>query len=377
MRSTEKIRNVVLVGHNTSGKTSLAEALLAGAGVIGRQGTIEKGSTVMDHDPEERSRQQSISLTVASFDWNDHHINLIDTPGYADFRGEALLGLTAADLAVFVIDGVAGVQPQDVVLWRHAAALGIPRLVFVNKLDRERSSFDRTLAEVREVFGSHADPTELPIGAESSFHGVADLLTHHAFVYDTGHAEPTEVPTELADVERREHEHLVEDVIELDDELLEQYLSGTEPSHGATRTSAPRCGRPCPRVPGALRIGHRGDRRRSARRLHLPSRPGAGRPRTRSGAGGRRHRRHRAGSRWTAPRPRVQDHDRRVPGSDLHPEGAVRHDPHRRRARELTLGWQGTAPPPDLVDRKLAGARRSRRCRRHRGGDETHRHPHR
>ena len=230
MQSTEKIRNVVLVGHNTSGKTSLAEALLAGAGVIGRQGTIEKGSTVMDHDPEERSRQQSISLAVASFDWNDHHINLIDTPGYADFRGEVLLGLTAADLAVFVIDGVAGVQPQDVVLWRHAAALGMPRLVFVNKLDRERSSFDRTLAQVREVFGSHADPIELPIGAESSFHGVADLLTHHAFVYDTGHAEPTEVPTELADVEQREHEHLVEDVIELDDELLEQYLSGTEPS---------------------------------------------------------------------------------------------------------------------------------------------------
>jgi elongation factor G len=230
MRSTETIRNVVLVGHNASGKTSLAEALLVSAGVIGRQGTVEKGSTVMDHDPEERARQQSISLTVASFDWNGHRINLIDTPGYADFRGEALLGLTAADLAVFVIDGVAGLQSQDVVLWRHAAALGIPRLVFVNKLDRERSSFDRTLAQVREVFGSHADPTELPLGAESSFHGVTDLLTHHAFVYDTGHAEPADVPAELAEAERREHEHLVEDVIELDDDLLEQYLSGTEPS---------------------------------------------------------------------------------------------------------------------------------------------------
>ena len=102
------------------------------------------------HDPEERDRQQSIALSVASFDWNDHRINLIDTPGYADFRGEALLGLAAADLAVFVIDGVAGVQSQDIVLWRHATELGIPRLVFVNKLDRERSSFDRTLAQVRE-----------------------------------------------------------------------------------------------------------------------------------------------------------------------------------------------------------------------------------
>jgi elongation factor G len=184
----------------------------------------------MDHDLDERERHQSISLSVASFDWNDHRINLIDTPGYPDFRGEALFGLAAADLAVFVIDGVAGVQSQDLVLWRHAAELGIPRLVFVNKLDRERSSFDRTLAQVREAFGSHADPTELPIGAESSFHGVTDLLTHHAFVYDSGHAEPADVPADLAETERVEHEHLVDDVIELDDELLTQYLDGNEPS---------------------------------------------------------------------------------------------------------------------------------------------------
>ena len=230
MRSTDQIRNVVLVGHNGSGKTTLAEALLFRAGVIARPGTVERGTTVMDHDPEERERQQSISLAVASFDWNDRRINLIDTPGYADFRGEALLGLEVADLAVFVIDGVAGVQSQDVVLWRRASELGIPRLVFVNKLDRERSSFDRTLAQVREVFGSHADPAELPIGEESSFHGITDLLTHHAFVYDSGHAEPVEVPDELVETERVEHEHLVEDVIELDDDLLADYLSGTEPS---------------------------------------------------------------------------------------------------------------------------------------------------
>jgi elongation factor G len=230
MRSPAQIRNVVLVGHNGSGKTSLAEALLFRAGVITRPGTIEKGTTALDNDPEERERQQSVSLGLASFDWNDHRVNLLDTPGYADFRGEALLGMAAADLAVFVIDGVAGVQSQDVVLWRHAAELGLPRIIFVNKLDRERSSFDRTLAQVREVFGSHADPTELPIGAESSFHGVTDVLTHHAFVYDSGQAEPVDVPADLADKERAEHEHLVEDVIELDDDLLEQYLSGTEPS---------------------------------------------------------------------------------------------------------------------------------------------------
>jgi elongation factor G len=230
MRPTEQIRNVALVGHHGSGKTSLAEALLFRAGVIDRPGSSDKGSTVMDHDPDERDRHQSISLSVASFDWNEHRINLIDTPGYPDFRGEALLGLAAADLAVFVIDGVAGVQSQDLVLWRHAAELGTPRIVFVNKLDRERSSFNRTLAQLREAFGSHADPTELPIGAESSFHGVTDLLTHHAFVYDSGHAEPADVPADLAETERVEHEHLVDDVIELDDDLLAQYLDGNEPS---------------------------------------------------------------------------------------------------------------------------------------------------
>jgi elongation factor G len=227
--TTDQIRNVVLLGHNGSGKTSLAEAMLHGAGVTSRLGTIERGDTVTDHDPEERSLGQSISLTVASFGWNSHRINLIDTPGHADFRGEAMLGLSAADLAVFVIDGVAGVQPQDIVLWRVAASMGIPRLVFVNKLDRERSSFDRTLAQVREIFSSHADPAELPIGEESSFHGVADVLTHHAFVYDTGHAEETALPDELADTEQAEHEHLVEDVIELDDTALEEYLAGNEP----------------------------------------------------------------------------------------------------------------------------------------------------
>ncbi len=230
MRPTAKIRNVVLVGHNGSGKTSLAEALLYRAGVSGRLGSVDRGDTAFDHDPEEQELHQSVGLSIASFDWGEYRVNLIDTPGYADFRGDALLGLAAADLAVFVIDGVAGVQSQDVALWRSADEMGLPRLLFVNKLDRERSSFDRTLAQVRAAFGSHADPTELPIGEESEFHGVTDVLTHHAFVYDSGHAEEVEVPAELAEAEQAGHEHLVEEIVELDDDALEQYLSGEEPS---------------------------------------------------------------------------------------------------------------------------------------------------
>ncbi len=230
MRPTSTIRNVVLVGHNGSGKTSLAEALLYRAGVSGRPGSVDRGDSVFDSDPEERELHQTLGLAVAAFDWGEYRVNLIDTPGYADFRGDALLGLAAADLAVFVIDGVAGVQSQDVTLWRAAEEMGLPRVVFVNKLDRERSSFDRTLAEVRAAYGSHADPTELPIGEESGFHGVTDVLTHHAFVYDSGRAEEVDVPVELVDVERAEHEHLVEEVVELDDDALEQYLAGDEPS---------------------------------------------------------------------------------------------------------------------------------------------------
>ncbi len=230
MTSADRLRNVVLVGHQSTGKTSLAEALLYRAGAVSRLGRVDQGNTQLDHDPESRARQQTLSLSVTSFDWGDHRINLIDTPGYADFLGDALMGLQVADLAVFVIDGVSGVQAQERVLWRRADELELPRLIFINKLDRARSSFDRALREVREAFGSHTDPVELPIGEQSTFHGIADLITERSFVYDGGQAEDGPMPEELEERERAEHEHLIEEVVEFDDTLLEQYLDGTEPS---------------------------------------------------------------------------------------------------------------------------------------------------
>ncbi len=222
--SSDRVRNVALVGHSGNGKTSLAEALLYRAGVISRPGRVEDGNTVCDTEPEEHDRQQSLTLTTASFDWDGYRINLIDTPGYVDFAADAIMALQVAELAVFVIDGVAGVQPQDAVMWRRATAMKLPRLVFINKLDRDNASFDRALAEVQTMFGSHTDPVELPIGAESSFHGIADLLTDRAFVYDSGSAVETDIPEDLIERERAEHEHLVEDVVEIDDEMLEKYL---------------------------------------------------------------------------------------------------------------------------------------------------------
>ena len=228
--ATEKIRNVVLVGHNGTGKTSLVEALLYRAGVLNRLGRVEDGSTVSDFDEEEKRRGQSIHAAVVHFEWNGHQINLIDTPGYADFYGEALTALRVADLAVFVVDGMAGVQHQDEILWRQARDWSVPRLIFINKLDHERAHFDPVLAAVRERFGNGVEPVELPIGEESSFHGIADLLTEHAFLYDSGSAEEADIPAELADREHEEHDHLVEDVVEIDDALLERYLDGQEPS---------------------------------------------------------------------------------------------------------------------------------------------------
>ena len=228
--TTDSIRNVVLVGHNGNGKTSLAEAMLYRAGVVGRPGRVDDGTTICDSDAEEKQRHQSLALSTATFMWQDHKINLIDTPGYADFVGDAVAGMHAAELAVFVIDSVSGVQAQDLQLWRRAEQMKLPRMIFVNGLDRDNSSFQRTLTDLRVHFGSHTEPVELPIGAESEFHGIADLLTDHAFVYDTGHAEETPVPDDIADAEQKGHEHLIEEVVEGDDEILEQYLEGTEPT---------------------------------------------------------------------------------------------------------------------------------------------------
>ncbi|MCB0990958.1 MAG: GTP-binding protein, partial [Acidimicrobiales bacterium] len=228
--SVDKVRNVVLVGHSGNGKTSLLEAMLLRAGLINRLGRVEDGSTVGDYDVDEKSHGHSLALSTAQIEWNGYTVNVLDTPGHADYKGDALMGLSAADLAVFVIDGVSGVQSQDRVLWRHAEQMKIPRMLFVNKLDRARSSFERTLGEIREAFGAHADPVEYPIGAESSFHGITDLITDEAFVYDTGKAAKAPIPEDLVAKEHEEHEHLVEEVVELDDESLNEYLEGHEPS---------------------------------------------------------------------------------------------------------------------------------------------------
>lgn len=226
----EKIRNVALVGHSGSGKTTLAEALLFRAGAIDRIGTIEAGTTVTDYDPEEQERGTTITMALAPFEWREHKINMIDTPGYADYAGELHAALRVTDLAIFVIDAVEGVEVQTEYAWRIAEQLNTPRMIFVNKLDKERSSFEATVTQLRDRFGAGVAPIELPIGSEEAFHGVADLFRDKAFVYDSGSAQVTEMPEDLVDKEHEVHESLVEGIVVGDDALLERYLEGDIPS---------------------------------------------------------------------------------------------------------------------------------------------------
>ena len=228
--SPDKIRNVALVGHSGSGKTTLAEALLYRAGVISRLGRVEDGNTVMDFDPEEHKRGSSLSLAIAPLDWVGHKINLIDTPGYADFVGDVHAALRVADLAVFVVSAVDGVEVQTENIWHLADRMGVPRMVFVNKLDKERASFDRTLEQLQDRFGAGIAPLELPIGSEAAFHGVADLFTDKAYLYDSGRGEEAEIPEEMEAREHDIHNDLVEGIVIADDALLERYLEGDIPS---------------------------------------------------------------------------------------------------------------------------------------------------
>lgn len=225
-----KIRNVVLVGHSGSGKTSLAEALLFQAGAISRTGTVEAGNTVMDSDPEEHDRGTTITMALAPFEWQGHKINLIDTPGYADYAGELHAALRVADLAVFVVDGVEGVEVQTEYAWRLAEELHVPRMIFVNKLDKERSSFTRSVTQLRDRFGAGIAPVDMPVGRETEFRGVADLFRDTAYVYESGKADAIDMPEEMADREHELRDNLVEGIVVGDDDMLERYLEGDIPS---------------------------------------------------------------------------------------------------------------------------------------------------
>src|SRR4029077_1943215 len=232
--TADRIRNVALVGHRGAGKTSLHEALLFEGGVTGRLGTVPDGTTVSDADPDEQSRQMSISSSLHSFDWHERKINLIDTPGEPSFIADALGALRVCESAIFVVNAVMGVEVTTSRLWARAAELDIARMLFVNMLDRERADFFRTLDGLKKAFGAHVVATEIPIGSEHEVSGVIDLVDMKAFRQDSaerGGFSEISIPDESAELAQEYREKLMDEVCEVSDALMERYLDGGEISH--------------------------------------------------------------------------------------------------------------------------------------------------
>ena len=230
---SKDIRNVGVVGHGDSGKTSLTAALLFTAGGTNRLLRVDEGNTITDFDEEEIQRKITISTAIAAAEWKKAKINILDTPGYNIFINDTRAALVAADSALVVVDGVAGVEVQTEKVWAFAAEFQLPRAVIINKLDRERSDFQRALDSVQETFGRAAIPVQIPIGSERDFKGVVDLIRMKAYTYTVdgdGKGKETEIPADLADTAQKAHEALVEMVAEGNDALMEEFFEqGTLP----------------------------------------------------------------------------------------------------------------------------------------------------
>jgi elongation factor G len=225
-----KLRNVAVVGHRGTGKTSLVEALLYQAGELNRLGTIEAGNTVGDWDEDEQKRRMSISLSLAHADWQGRKVNLIDVPGDPSFQGEARCALRVVEGALFVVSGVMGVEVGTTRLWKRADELGLARLVFVNMLDRERADFFRTLAQLQEQLSERCVAVQLPIGSEHELTGIVDVLHMCAYSVpeDGREGDPGPIPEDMNDLAQEYREKLLDEVVQTDDALMEKYLEGEE-----------------------------------------------------------------------------------------------------------------------------------------------------
>ena len=215
--NSDQIRNCVIVSHSGTGKTILAESMLYTAGLITRIGAVEDGNTVSDFEEEEIKRSNSVQASLMAFDWRGTKINLIDTPGFADFRGEVVSALTAADSVVLVVAAPSGVEVGTQQMWQMASSQGIPRMIFVSKMDRENASFSRVMSSLSDSFGRECVPVQLPVGSEADFTAVINLLDPSS-----------DVPTGLGDEVEDARERLIEAAAESDSELEEKYLEGEE-----------------------------------------------------------------------------------------------------------------------------------------------------
>ena len=224
---TDRLRNLAIIGHGGAGKTSLVEAMLFNAGHTTRLGRVDEGNATTDYLPEEIKRKISVSTTMAPCEWKECKINILDTPGYADFFSEVKSALRVVDSILTVVEAVAGVEVQTEIGWQEANRAKLPKMIFINKMDRENANFDRVLNQVKDVLKCNAVPVELPIGSEAQFSGVVDLLTMKAYRYSKdGSYQEQEIPGDLLDAAQDAHQNLMEAAAEGDDELLMRYLDG-------------------------------------------------------------------------------------------------------------------------------------------------------
>jgi len=228
----EQIRNVALISHVGAGKTSLVDAALFDSGAVTRQGKVDEGSSISDYDPDELKRHISLNAKVLPVEWKNHKINFIDTPGYADFVGEVKVGLRVADAALVVVTAEKGVEVGTELTWQYADERNLPRMVLINKLDRENTSFDTALKSLRDQFGLKVVPLQIPIGEQSSFRGVVDLVSQKGYTFEGGNkVQEIAIPAELQESIGSYREQLIESAVESDDEIMEKFLEGEELSN--------------------------------------------------------------------------------------------------------------------------------------------------
>jgi elongation factor G len=227
--TAEQIRNVALISHVGSGKTSLVDAALYDSGAVTRQGKVDEGSSIGDYDPDELKRRMTLNAKVLPVEWKNTKINFIDTPGYADFAGEVKAALRVADAALVVVTAEKGVEVGTELTWKYADERKLPRMVLVNKLDRENTSFEQALESLRKQFGVKVVPLQLPMGEQADFKGVIDLVSQKGYIFEGGNkVQEVAIPAGIQDKISSYREQLIESAVESDDDIMEKFLEGEE-----------------------------------------------------------------------------------------------------------------------------------------------------
>lgn len=227
---SKSLKNLAIVGHGGTGKTSLCESFLFISGKNERLGRVDDGTSTMDYEPEEQKRRISISSSINFVEWNKYKINIIDTPGDSNFTYDIKCSMSVVENALVVIDAVGGVEFQTQKVWEYADGFNLPRIVFINRLDRERADFSAALASIKNKFSKKVTPVCLPIGKEDKFNGIVDLISSkaHLFSDNKGAGKATDIPADMADEAKNMRSAMVEDIAETDDDLMNKYLEAGE-----------------------------------------------------------------------------------------------------------------------------------------------------